>query len=114
MDHLSLSCENYEVKPYFYKLNLALSRVKFRERALTVKYCRLHFSSDKQFLKSAFVCPSCSKDSEGPQFYDQLSHWRTFSSYEYLRNKYKDLSDDFQLSQYYSDIIQLRASEIDQ
>ena len=89
MDHLSLSCEDYEVKPYFYELSLALSRVKFRERALTVKHCRLHFSSDKQFLKSAFVCPSCSKDNEGPQFYDQLSHWRSCSSYEYLRKGFE-------------------------
>ena len=111
LDYLSLSCEDYEVKPYFYQLNLALSRIKFRERSLTMKYCRLHFSSDKEYLKSAFACPSCQNENDNQvTFYDQLSHWRVCSKYASMRIS-KDLDDDFQLTNYYSQIIKLRASE---
>ena len=62
LDYLSLSCETYEVKPYFYKLSLAQSRIKFQERSLTLKHVRLHYPSDKEYLKAAFSFPSCTKD----------------------------------------------------
>ena len=57
LDYLSLSCETYEVKPYFYKLSLAQSRIKFQERSLTLKHVRLHYPSGKEYLKAAFSCP---------------------------------------------------------
>ena len=110
---MSLSCEEYEIKPYFYILNLAMSGVRFRERSLTMKYCRLHTPSDKHFLKQAFVCPSCQNDNEGTQYFDQLSHWRSCLRYAFLRES-RDLTDDYQLTQYYSEILKLRASELEQ
>ena len=70
-------------------------------------------SSDKEYLKSAFVCPSCQNQNENDNedtFYDQLSHWRVCSKYASMRIS-KDLDDDFQLTNYYSKIIKLRASE---
>ena len=112
LDHVSLALEKYEVKPYFHNLNLAQSRLKFRERSLTMNYCKLHFPSQKEFLKTAFVCSSCiDDDNEGP-FYDDLFHWRVCSGYAYLRIS-RNLDDDHQLTNYYRDIIQLRASELD-
>ena len=87
LDSLSLSCEDYEVKSYFYNLNLAQSCVKFRQRSLTMTHCRMHYLS--QYLKTAFVCPSCtegnSNDYQKPMFFDQLSHWTVCSKYAKMR-----------------------------
>ena len=47
VDSLSLACEEFEIKPYFFKLNLAQSRLKFRERSKCMKFCRPHYPSDE-------------------------------------------------------------------
>ena len=100
LDYLSLGCEDYEVKPYFHKLNLAQSRIKFWERSKTLKYCRTSHPSEESNLKVSMRCFECEK-------VDLLSHWSSCSGYAHLR-KSKNLDDDFDLTNYYSEIIKLR------
>ena len=75
LDYLSLSCEEYERKPYLNKLSLAQARLKFAERAKTMKFCRTHYPSDKANIKASFQCYN------GCPNIDNLLHWRTCSFY---------------------------------
>ena len=69
VDSLSLACEEYERKDYFSKLNLAQSRIKFRERSKCMTTCRIDYPSDPGNIKAMFKCFHCDK-------VDILSHWR--------------------------------------
>ena len=105
IDYLELAEEEYGIKEYFSELNLAEARLKFRVRAKCVKTCKMHFPSDKQNIRTMFICPEnkCS-------FVDSLSHWSLCESYAHLRQS-RDLSDDSQLLGYYQEIINLRIEE---
>ena len=100
-----MAAEEYGIKDYFFKLDLARARLKFRVRASCVKTCKIHFPSDKQNIETMFTCPQtqCSH-------IDSLSHWSRCESYAHLR-KSRELNDDFQLLNYYQDIINLRIRE---
>ena len=74
IDTLSLECENYELKDYFNKLNLAESRLKFRQRSNSVYTCRTMFSSDPENIRAKYECFHC------PNL-DILSHWSHCSEY---------------------------------
>ena len=105
LDYLSLGCEDYEVKPYFHKLNLAQSRIKFWERSKSMKYCRTSQPSDKHNLKVSLRCYHCQK-------FDLLSHWYSCPRYSNLR-KSKNLEDDFQLTNDFSEIMRMRLAELE-
>ena len=106
VDSLSLACEEYETKDYINKLNLAQSRIKFRERSSCMTTCRVDYPSDSGNIKDMFKCYHCEK-------LDVLSHWRECSSYAKFRET-KCLDNDADLVSYYQQIISLRKSEIDQ
>ena len=106
VDSLSLACEEYEKKEYFNKLNLAQSRIKFRERSRCMTTCRVDYPSDPGNIKAMFQCYHCEK-------LDVLSHWRECNSYAQFRES-KCLDNDADLVLYYQQIINLRKSEIDQ
>ena len=59
IDTLSLECEDYEIKDYFFRLSLEESRVKFREHSAgCLKTCRTVCPSDIENIKpttSAFI-----------------------------------------------------------
>ena len=82
LDYLSLGCEDYEVKPYFHKLNLAQSRIKFWERSKTLKYCRTSHPSEESNLKVSLRCFHCNE-------IDLISHWYTCPRYSKSQGIYK-------------------------
>ena len=47
IDYLALAGEEYGIKEYFSKLNLAEARLKLRVQAKCVKTCKMHCPSDK-------------------------------------------------------------------
>ena len=104
-DHLSLACEDYKIKDYFSKLNLAQARLKFRIRSGCVKFCKVQYPSDKTNLKTLFVCPEKECHS-----IDNIWHWRTCISYAPQR-KSRNLNDESQLLAYFQDILKLRQNE---
>ena len=105
IDSLSLACEDYGIKPYLNELRLAEARLKFRERSSCMKYCRTHASSDNDNIKAMFQCYHCSN-------IDVLSHWRTCDAYSNFRQS-KNLDSDDDLINYYQEIIQLRAADLE-
>ena len=108
LDVLSQSAEEYELKPYFKNMSLALSRVNFRVRCNTVSHCRLHFPSHPRYFSQMFSCPEgcLEPDSRGPLL-DSLNHWSVCSRYASWRRG-SDLSEPNQLLQYYLTIIKHR------
>ena len=110
IDSLSLGCENYEFKKYFHELNLADSRIKFRERSSCMKTCRTMFPSDKENIKAMFQCyaSSCSE-------IDILSHWKYCKVYsEIWKSKNLNLEKDSDLIRFYKEVIKSRTNELDQ
>ena len=104
VDSLSIGCEEYERKEYLNKLNLAQSRLKFRERSNCMKTCRVHYSSDKENIRALFKCYHCDKVDSFPV------HWKTCEVYSKFR-ELKCLDNDVDLLNYYQQIINLRISE---
>ena len=98
VDTLSIACEEYKRKDYLSKLNLAQSRLKFRERSNCMKTCRVHYSSDKENIRALFQCHHCDKIDSFP------IHWRTCESYSKFRES-KCLDNDIDLINYYQQII---------
>ena len=105
VDSLSLACEEYERKEYLNKLNLAQSRIKFRERSSCMTTCRTDYPSDPGNIKAVFECFHCEK-------LDVLSHWRECNAYAKFRES-KSLENDADLVLYYQQIIDFRRSELD-
>ena len=104
VDSLSLACEDFERKDYFNQLNLAQSRLKFRERSKCMTTCKVDYPSDRDNVKSMFVCNHCTE-------IDFLSHWRECPHYSEFR-KSKSLDNDVDLVNYYQQIINLRKLEL--
>ena len=105
IDYLSMAAEEYGIKDYFLKFDLARARLKFRERSQCMTTCKLHFPSDKHNIETMFICPE-----DECLSIDSLSHWSRCIGYAHLRQS-RDLSDDFHLLSYYQDIINLRRNE---
>ena len=100
---LSLECEEFEIKDYFFKLSLEESRVKFRERSGCLKTCRTASPSDMDNIKTSYKCFHCNDIDMGP------IHWISCSFYSKLiTTKRLNLNDDAQLIKYYKDIIKIR------
>ena len=105
IDSVSLACEDFEMKDYFFNLDLNRARIKFRERSKCMKTCKTHFSSDPRFLEGNYTCVSCA---EGKV--DTLSHWRECVAYSKFRES-RNLESDLDLVNYYQDIIKSRLDE---
>merc|ERR1711954_335098 len=73
LDFLSLSEEEAGIKKYFFNLDLAGARMKFKERSNCVSTCKDSYRS--KYLSNMF-CNYCSSNS-----ICNLKHWRTCSSY---------------------------------
>ena len=102
LDTLSVECENFEIKDYFNKLNLAESRLKFRLRSNSVYTCRTMFSSDPENFKANFECFHCHK-------LDILSHWKYCSEYsKIIKSKKLNLNTDADLLEFYREVIHMR------
>ena len=107
VDTLSLSLEECELKQYFRAMSLDSSRLFFRQRALTVTSCRMHYRSDKTNISEAFQCISCK--SEGKKFIvDQISHWAVCSSYSHLKSIDNVYESDEALCDFYKKVIHFR------
>ena len=102
LDHLPLSIEDFEFKPYFRNMTLAQSRIKFRERSKCMKTCRSHFPSHQAYISEMFQCPE-----PGCDQIDNLSHWLVCQKYQHLRDG-KTLSDETKLVEHYRAIISHR------
>ena len=98
LDYLSLSSEEPGVKEYFKNLDLAGSRIKFKERSGCMTTCKASFLS--QNLTSMF-CTFCQSKS-----ICNLSHWRRCNGYSKFRIS-RNLSLDSDIVAYYRDIIDL-------
>ena len=105
LDSLSLACEEYKRKDYFNELNLAQSRLKYRERSRTLSTCRFDYSSDQANIKALYQCFHCSQIDIGG------SHWRVCEGYSRFRMN-KNLENDVDLVTYFKQIIELRKNEI--
>ena len=106
VNSLSLACEEYTRKEYFSKLNLAQSRIKFRERNKCMTTCRVDYPSDLANIKAMFQCFHCDQ-------IDTLSHWRECQMYAKFRES-KSFDHDEDLVAYYQQIINFRKSESEQ
>ena len=104
INYLSLSEEDYGMKEYFLKYNLNMARIKFKERSNTMSQCKMHYPSDKNNLKTLFLCP------EGCMSFDTLLHWRSCRNYSHFREN-RNLNIDYDLLKYYQDVIDLRRRE---
>ena len=107
IDYLSMSNEDYGIKDYFLKYDLSRARLKFKERSQCMTTCKVHYQSDKQNLETMFICPQTQCDS-----IDTLLHWRKCRSYTHLREN-RNLDDDFDLLNYYQDVINLRLNDLE-
>ena len=104
LDFLSLAVEETGIKKYFFNLDLAGSRMKFKERSNCVSTCKDSYRS--QSLTSMF-CDFCTSKS-----ICNLSHWRICSGYSRFRIS-RDLSLDSHLVAYLRDIIEFRKSDLE-
>ena len=101
LDYVSMGCEEFEIKDYFHHLNLADSRLKFRERSHCMTTCRTDYPSDIENVRAMFKCHHCDE-------IDSLDlHWKSCQGYKHLREN-RDLNVDSDLVGYYRDIINLR------
>ena len=106
VDYLSLSCEEFGLMEYFSTLNLADSRIKFKERCNTMTGCLLSYPSNIEYIRLSFSCPQCGE-------VDSLTfHWKPCLSYASLRHN-RNLLLDSDLVGYYRDIIRLREEQRD-
>ena len=78
IDTLSLECEDYGIKDYFFKLSLEDSRVKFRERSGCLKTCRTACPSDIENIKANYKCFHC------PDLDTGAIHWISCRYYSKL------------------------------
>ena len=106
VDTLALECEEYKLKDYFSQLNLADSRLKFRERSGCLNTCRVAFPSANENIKASFKCFHCPQLDTGP------NHWVNCSTYrEIIKSKKLNISVETDLLTYYREIIRMRTNE---
>ena len=107
IDTLQIACEDYKFKDYFFKLNLAQSRLMFRSRSGCMYTCKTQYSSDPVNMRALHACMHCREvDTFSP-------HWMNCNAYAHLR-KSRNLQIDSQLLAYYQDIINLRVKTLDE
>ena len=99
-----MSEEVYGLKDYFRNLNLADSRIKFRERVSCMTSCRMHFPSDPANIKALFEC-TCGQ-------IDNLNHWKHCIDYAHLSEKVLDWNDDVQDVNFYRGVIKSRDTDM--
>ena len=99
-----MSEEDFGLKEYFKNLNLADSRLKFRERVSCMKSCRMHFPSDPSNRNALFEC-NCGK-------LDILSHWKHCPDYAHLTVNVHDWNDDEQVVNFYREVIKIRDTDL--
>ena len=100
-----MACEEFGLKAYFHNLNLADSRLKFRERSQCMTSCRLDYPNDRENIKSMFSCHHCDE-------IDSVAlHWKYCEAYRHLREN-RNLDIDSDLCGYYRDIIKLREEDM--
>ena len=105
IDHVSMACEDFGMKDYFNNLNLADSRLKFRERSHCMTSCRTDYPSDLENIREMFSCYHCDE-------IDTVDyHWKSCEGYKHLRAN-RNLNIDSDLCGYYRDIIKLRIDEL--
>ena len=105
-----LSEEDYEIKPYLFKLNLRQAQLRLKLRASMTPTVRMNFKNDPQFARELWVCPDCrdpgsAMGSPGTEVHIMT----TCPANEALRVK-KDLSDDRQLVEFFTEVINRRQS----
>ena len=100
-----MSNEEYRIKEYFLRYDLARARLKFKERSNCMTTCKVHYPSDKRNLETMFVCPQ-----EKCNNFDTLLHWKKCRFYSHLREN-RNLDNDCDLLSYYQDVISLRLSD---
>ena len=107
VDTLDLECENYELKRYFLELDLASSRLKFRERSGCLLTCRTAFPSDLENIRVSFKCFHCPFLDTGP------SHWVNCIHYkQIIISKKLNIGLQDELLTFYREVIKMRTQEI--
>ena len=100
IDSWKMSQENFEIKPYIAKLNLAEARDKFRLRSFMTRTVKMNYASDKQYAADLWSCWHCKK-------IDSQPHIKICPAYQKFREN-KDLENDHDLVNYFRDVIKLR------
>ena len=105
IDTLSLECEDYKMKDYFYELTLSDSRLKFRERSGCLNTCRVSFPSDRKNLEALYQCYHCSQLDTGPR------HWVNCEVYsEIIARKGLNINLDIDMIKLYREIFKMRTN----
>ena len=93
--------EPFEMKEYFKVLKLEDCRLKFSIESEMTRTVKTHFFSDKQFASQLWICENCETST------DSVPHIKVCPSLAYLREN-RDLDCDFQLTEYFKEVIGLR------
>ena len=111
-EHISEKCQ---LQPYMTKLNIAEARLKFKLKTRMTPTVRMNFQSDPEFASKLWTCPGCTAQShkvqekvEGRR--DTQAHILTCAGYAQFR-EHKDLTDDKDLTKYFSQVIQQRMDD---
>ena len=105
-EHIS---EKFQLQPYMTNLNIAEARLKFKLKTKMTPTVRMNFQSDAGFTSNLWACPGCSAQKvEGRR--DTQAHILTCVGYAQFREM-KDLSNDKDLIQYFSQVIKQRMDD---
>ena len=88
------------MKSYLNDLPVNLAGIKFKYRVSMLPFVKMCYKSEPKYLKSLWKCTACG-------LMDTIQHLAYCIGYEHMRVD-KDLSDDFQLCVYLSNIIKER------
>ena len=89
------------MKDYFQSMTLENSRVMFSLKSKMTRSIKTHYSSDKGYASDLWNCAQCENQ------IDSVSHLKICPFFAPLRQKY-DLQCDFQLTEYFKEILKIR------
>ena len=85
-------------------MTLEKSRIRFSIESATVRTVKSHFLGDKIFASELWKCPSCMEENS----IDSIIHIKNCTVYRDLRNKFKIDQSDFDLVNYFKELLKLR------
>ena len=95
-----MSLDKFERKSYLTNLRMDQARTKFKLKTKMMKNVKLNYKNDPKNLKKLWKCSEC-------DYIDSQDHILWCEGYTELR-KNKDLDDDYDLTRYFQQVMQLR------
>ena len=111
MNYDECSKEKFEMKDYFYSLNIKDSRMCFRMKNFLVPTVKLNFKNDKKFKATKWLCDDCFSDGQNQGNLDSQDHIMNHCSANEDLREGLNLQDNKDCVRFFQLVIQRRLNK---